>query len=116
MGTKARSKLAKYRKQTGLTQAQLAVFVGVTTNTIQNWEQDDGLTQLEKYLKLGEILGLTDLHDLLEYVEVSENQEKPKSKGFSLQELRELRKRWGTDVTTNTETSSQTKASKEQEV
>lgn len=118
MGTKARSKLAEFRKQTGLTQAQLAVFVGVTTNTIQNWEQDNGLTQLEKYLKLGEILGLTNLNDLLEYVEVPENDEKPKSKGFSLKELRELRQRWGTDVTAKTEISSQTntenKAPKEQ--
>lgn len=99
MSLKAKSKLAEYRSASELTQAQLAVLVGVTTNTIQNWEKDDGLSQLEKYLKLAEILGLSNLTDLIEYVEISENDEKPKSKGFSLEDLRELRERWGTDVT-----------------
>ena len=95
---KAKSKLAELRTKAGLTQAQLAVLVGVTTNTIQNWEKDDGLSQLEKYLKLSEIFGLKDLKDLYEYVETTED-DKSKSKGFSLMELKELRKRWGTDVT-----------------
>ncbi|MEM8719974.1 MAG: hypothetical protein AAGE84_11780 [Cyanobacteria bacterium P01_G01_bin.39] len=35
------------------------MFVGVTTNTTQNWKKEDGLNQLEKYLKLCEVLGCT---------------------------------------------------------
>jgi DNA-binding XRE family transcriptional regulator len=95
MRSKAKSKVAELRKKAGLTQAQLAVFIGVTPNTIQNWEKDCGLEQLEKYLKLCEVLGC-ELSDLIEYVETEE--EEAKAKGFSLEELRELRKRWGTDV------------------
>ncbi|MGK7894296.1 MAG: helix-turn-helix transcriptional regulator [Xenococcus sp. (in: cyanobacteria)] len=96
MRLKAKSKVAKLRKKAGLTQAQLAVFIGVTPNTIQNWEKDSGLDQLEKYLKLCEVLGC-ELSDLIEYTSAPETEES-KSKGFSLEELRELRKRWGTDV------------------
>ena len=96
MPLKAKSRVAELRKKAGLTQAQLAVFIGVTTNTIQNWEKDSGLDQLEKYLKLCEVLGC-ELQDLIQYIQ-SPEEEKPKSKGFSLEELRELRKRWGTDV------------------
>jgi len=99
MSVKAISKLAEIRKQSGLTQAQLAVLVGVTTNTIQNWEKKEGLTQLEKYLKLGEIFGLKSLKDLFEYVEISEDKDDQRSKGFSIEELRQIRQNWGTDVT-----------------
>lgn len=107
MTLKATSKLADLRKKAGLTQAQLAVFIGVTTNTIQNWEKIDGLSQLEKYLKLAEIFGLDDLNDLFEYKEIAEA-EQPKQKGFSLEELRRVRKKWGTDVTVETNSSNDT--------
>lgn len=93
------SRLAELRTRAGLTQAELAVFVGVTTNTIQNWEKEDGLTQLGKYLKLAEILGLENLNDLFKYVE--ETEYKPSRKEFSLEELRRIRQEWGTDVTVN---------------
>ncbi|WDD30170.1 helix-turn-helix transcriptional regulator (plasmid) [Nostoc sp. UHCC 0926] len=96
MPQKAKSKVASLREKAGLTQVQLAVLVGVTPNTIQNWEKDNGLDQLERYLKLAEVFGC-QVSDLVEYVSVSE--EEPKSKGFSLQELRELRERWGTAIT-----------------
>ncbi len=96
MPLKAISRVAELRKKAGLTQAQLAVFIGVTTNTIQNWEKDSGLDQLEKYLKLCEVLGC-ELKDLIKYIQ-SPKEEEPKSKSFSLEELREIRKRWGTDV------------------
>ena len=98
MTQKPKSRVANLREQAGLTQVQLAVLVGVTPNTIQNWEKDDGLSQLEKYLKLAEVFGCR-AENLVEYVEISE-EEKPKSKGFSLQELRELRERWGTGTQT----------------
>ena len=96
MTQKLKSRVASLRQKAGLTQVQLAVLVGVTPNTIQNWEKDDGLSQLEKYLKLAEVFDC-QAEDLVEYVETSE-EEKPKSKSFSLQELRELRERWGTGI------------------
>lgn len=96
MPSKAKSKVAELRQKAGLTQAQLAVFIGVTPNTIQNWEKDEGLDQLEKYLKLCEVLGC-EIRDLIEYVEVSQETQQ-KSKGFSLEELRQIRKQWKTDV------------------
>lgn len=100
MPLKPKSKLASLREQAGLTQVQLAVLVGVTPNTIQNWEKDGGLSQLEKYLKLAEVFGC-QAEDLVEYVETSEEKQY-KPKGFSLQELRELRERWGTGTKADT--------------
>lgn len=90
---KAVSKIANLREKTGLTQAQLAVFIGVTTNTIQNWESGkSGVDQIEKFLKLCEVLGC-DLKDLIEYVPTSEA-EQSKAGSFSLDDLRDLRQRW----------------------
>jgi transcriptional regulator with XRE-family HTH domain len=100
MPQKPKSRVASLREQAGLTQVQLAVLVGVTPNTIQNWEKDNGLDQLERYLKLAEIFGCNVL-DLVEYVPTTEEEE-PKSKGFSLQELRELREKWGTGIKAET--------------
>lgn len=94
MPLKPKSRVASLREKAGLTQVQLAVLVGVTPNTIQNWEKDSGLDQLERYLKLAEVFGC-QVSNLVEYVPAPEEKE-PKSKGFSLQELGELRKRWGT--------------------
>lgn len=101
MPTRAISRLAELRQQAGLTQAKLAVLIGVTTNTIQNWEKEDGLSQLAKYLKLGEIFGLENLKDLFEFVEVQENNSSQQQE-FSFKELGEIRERWGTDVRVNT--------------
>lgn len=94
MRFKPRSRVAILREQAGLTQVQLAVLIGITPNTVQNWEKDSGLDQLERYLKLAEIFGC-QVSDLVEYVPIPEAEE-PKAKGFSLEELRELRERWGT--------------------
>jgi len=96
MHLKPKSRVAALRTQSGLTQVQLAALIGVTPNTIQNWEKDNGLDQLERYLKLAEIFGCK-VSDLVERVPVSEEEE-PKAKGFSLEELQELRERWGTGV------------------
>ena len=105
MRVKPKSKVAELREKAGITQAKLAVLVGVTTNTIQNWEKDSGLDQLERYFKLAEVFGC-DIKELVEYIEVPEGEE-PKTKGFSLEELRDIRKRWGTDVKAKTNTISQ---------
>lgn len=94
MSQKPKSRVASLREKAGLTQVQLAVLVGVTPNTIQNWEKDNGLDQLERYLKLAEVFGCS-VSDLVEYVPAPEGNQ-TKSKGFSLEELRELRERWGT--------------------
>ncbi|WDD36076.1 helix-turn-helix transcriptional regulator (plasmid) [Nostoc sp. UHCC 0926] len=117
MPLKPKSKLASLREKAGLTQVQLAVLVGVTPNTIQNWEKDNGLDQLERYLKLAELFGC-NVSDLVEYVPVPE-EEKSKSKGFSLEELGELRERWGTSTKAKTpyfdsKPESQTKVDKNQ--
>lgn len=92
---KAQSKIKKLREQQNLTQAQLAVFIGVTSNTIQNWEKNVGLDQLEKYIKLCTILNC-QIGDLIDYTEnEGDDRTKTQSKGFSVEELRDLQKRWG---------------------
>lgn len=95
------SRIAALREKAGLTQVQVAVLIGVTPNTIQNWEKGtSGIDQIERFLKLCEILGC-NLQDLIEYVADSQPREL-KSKSFSLEELRELRQRWGADTKANT--------------
>lgn len=103
MPLKPKSRVASLREKSGLTQVQLAVLVGVTPNTIQNWEKDNGLDQLERYLKLAEVFGC-QVSELVEYVDAP-IEEIPKSKGFSLQKLRELREEWGTGTKAEPDTS-----------
>jgi DNA-binding XRE family transcriptional regulator len=78
--------------QAGLTQVQLAAFIGVTPNTIQNWEKEDGLDQLERYLKLAEILGC-EVHDLVDFIE-TDDPEDQHIISFSIDDLRKLRVKW----------------------
>ena len=102
--TKAVSRIADLRELTGLTQAQLAVLVGVTTNTIQNWESGkSGVEQILKFLKLCAILNC-ELKDLIQQVDDPEA-EQPKAGSFSLEDVQELRKRWGTDKPTHPKSS-----------
>ncbi len=92
------SRVAELRKQSDLSQAQLGVFVGVSTNTIQSWEKPDGLAQLKKYLKLAEVLGVEKLMDLFVQEEEEENKDannKSTRREFSLEDLRKLRESWG---------------------
>ena len=90
------SRISELREAANLTQAQLAVLVGVTTNTIQNWESSkSGVDRIVKFLKLCEILDC-DLEDLIK--EVDDDKEiHQKAGSFSLEDLRDLRKRWGTE-------------------
>jgi|GEM_PF-3529504 len=93
--TGAVSKISTLRERLGMTQQQLAVFVGVTTNTIQNWEKGtSGVDQIEKFLKLCAVLDC-ELQDLIAYPEP----QSAAAKGFSVEELRELRKKWLGDET-----------------
>lgn len=93
MAQKPKSRVANLREKAGLTQVQLAVLVGVTPNTIQNWEKENGLDQLERYLKLAAVFGC-NVSDLVEYVPVPEEEE-AKSKGFSfsLEEICNMREK-----------------------
>ena len=91
---KARSRVAELRERAGLTQAQLAVFIGVSTDTIKNWERYDGLYRLEKYLKLCDVLGC-ELPDLIDYTRCSEEEESP---SVSIDEPLELDRHQQTDV------------------
>lgn len=92
-----KSKIGYLRKKAGLSQAQLAVFVGVSTNTIQSWEKPNGLAQLVKYLKLAEVLGVQGVKDLFEEDDHESKTETTVSKQreFSLDDLRKLREDWG---------------------
>ena len=49
---KLNSKLAEYRKSKGYSQDQLAKMIGVTTATIQNWENDRGMGSVARVIKL----------------------------------------------------------------
>jgi transcriptional regulator with XRE-family HTH domain len=91
------SKLAMLRQQAQLSQAQLAVFVGVTTNTVQNWEKPDGLNQFVKFLKLCEILEC-DPKDLIDINESQNNNERE----FTFEDLKKIRESWGTSVKSKT--------------
>ena len=49
---KVTTKLAEYRKSKGYSQDQLAKLIGVTTTTIQNWENGRGMGSVERIIKL----------------------------------------------------------------
>lgn len=88
--TQAISQIARLREETRLTQQKLATLIGVTTQTIQNWESGkSGVDQIEKFLKLCTVLGC-ELGDLIAYSE--DHTVEPQD--FSLDELRELRQKW----------------------
>lgn len=90
---KPQSNIKKLREGQNLTQAQLAVFIGVSENTIQNWEKNDALAHIEKVLRLCTTLNCK-IEDLIDYVEVEVDEEtKPVSKGFSPEDILELHQR-----------------------
>jgi transcriptional regulator with XRE-family HTH domain len=84
------SNIAELRKSTGLTQQDLAALVGVTVQTVQNWESGkSGADQIEKFIKLCTVLGC-NLTDLIALDPEAEKQ----SPLSSLETLRDLRKKW----------------------
>jgi DNA-binding XRE family transcriptional regulator len=96
MRSKAISKVADLRAKANLTQEELALFVGVSTNTIQHWEKENGLNQIDKYIRLCQILGCQNLEDLIIYVEVNEDETTNTSKRFSIEKMRLIRELLGT--------------------
>lgn len=53
--------IAEYRRARGLTQAELAQLVGVTTHAVQQWEAAGRLPRARVLPKLAEALGLEPL-------------------------------------------------------
>lgn len=81
------SNIGQLRNQLGMTQQQLAALVGVTVQTLQNWESSkSGTEQIEKFIKLCTVLGC-DLNDLIDI-----NSESDTSTKFTIEELRLFRK------------------------
>lgn len=56
---KAKIRLTYYRKLAGLTQAEIAQRLGVTMNTISNYEKGHTTPTMEVVVKLAHILGVT---------------------------------------------------------
>ena len=56
--------LAALRKRKGLTQAELAVAIGVSTSAVGNWEAGLRRPRYETLLRLASVLGVT-IDDLL---------------------------------------------------
>ncbi len=51
--------IAEYRKENGMTQAQLAEQMGVTDKAVSKWERDLSYPDISSVPKLAEILGVT---------------------------------------------------------
>ena len=56
-------KLATLRKRTGMSQQEVADAIGVTRQTISNWELGQGSPALDKAAELARLYGVT-LNDL----------------------------------------------------
>ncbi len=52
-------KLAEARRAKNLTQEQLAELLGVTRQSISRWEQNQAYPEMEKILRLSDILGVS---------------------------------------------------------
>lgn len=76
------SRIAEFRERAGLTQRELSKLVGVTENTIANWEKGrSGIDWIEKLIRLCKALDC-DLESLIDY--------NPPEKEPSFAELREM--------------------------
>lgn len=58
------SNIAKYRKQTGLTQAELADRLSYSDKAVSKWERGDGIPDVVVLCEMAEIFGIT-LNDLV---------------------------------------------------
>ena len=88
---KAVSRIADLREQIGITQVELADLIGVTENTIANWEKGrSGLVWIERVNKLCKLFQCTP-DQLIEYIPDTEPEESNINKNKpSLDELRRL--------------------------
>ena len=53
------SKIEKFRREAKMTQAELAVRLGVQQSAISHWEKGDNLPETRNLLKMSEIFGCT---------------------------------------------------------
>lgn len=88
-GKKAVPNIAQLRDKAGLTQRELSILVGVTENTIQNWERGRSIVvQILRLIRLCDVLECT-LEELITYIpDPEEKQQTPMPP--SLQEVRKL--------------------------
>ena len=86
---KLASRIAKLREEKGLTQLELSHLLGVTENTVANWEKGrSGLEWFERIAKLCKLFNCKP-DELIEYIPSSQPMEKRKNRR-SLEELRKL--------------------------
>ena len=64
--------IAKRRKQKGLTQSQLAEYLGVSNKTVSKWETGGGLPDISLLIDLADALSIT-IDDLLKGHDISKN-------------------------------------------
>ena len=57
--TKMGNQLRELRKKANITQAELAVRLGVQQSAISHWERGDNLPETRNLLKMSEIFGCT---------------------------------------------------------
>ena len=62
--------IAKRRKQKGLTQSQLAEYLGVSNKTVSKWETGGGLPDISLLIDLADALSIT-IDDLLKGHDIS---------------------------------------------
>ncbi len=97
--------IAGLRDRANLTQRALALHLGVTENTIQNWEKGKaGSEQIVRVIKLCQALNC-DLKDLIDWSSLQEVQQ---PKGMSLDEIRERLGTGKSRSTTSIETQNDT--------
>ena len=58
------SNLIKYRKQAGLTQAQLASKLGYSDKTVSKWEREEGVPDIYILKQIADLYGIT-VNDLI---------------------------------------------------
>lgn len=89
-------RLAQLRKRTGLTQLEVSQLLGVTENTLSNWENErSGIDWIERVVKLCKLFDCK-AEDLIEYV-VDTQTPKPNERQ---RRLEDLQKRLNTDLPT----------------
>jgi len=101
------SRIAALRERAELTQRELALLIGVTENTIQNWEKGRaGIEQIVRIIKLCRFLHC-DLEDLIDFTPATDEAPAPKTKEHFLAQIREPCDRSTSTNTSETNTSSQ---------
>ncbi|MEG3890103.1 MULTISPECIES: helix-turn-helix transcriptional regulator [unclassified Microcoleus] len=87
--TKPVPRLAQLREQAGLTQLEVSQLLGVTENTVANWEKGrSGIEWIERIVKVCKLFDCS-AEDLIEYV-VETQPAEPNAKRPTLEDLRRM--------------------------